>query len=217
MTTIAEEGLIAYYSNLFENHGLSPKSLGWTKGNQFVRYQQLTANLNLKDKSFLDVGCGFGDFISYLHHLGVENFKYTGIDIFEEFLIEGAKIHSGNNIEFIKGNFLTTKFKKKYDYVIASGTFNHRIEGCDQYEYLRQFLTKMFSHADKAISADLLSNKVDYSHEHNFNYCPSRVVEIGYSLSNRILLSNIYFPFEFSLTVFKDCRIEKQKSIFANL
>ena len=55
-----------YYLNLFNKYGESPKSLGWSKGKQFLRYDQLTRDCTLKNSSFLDVGCGFGDFASYL-------------------------------------------------------------------------------------------------------------------------------------------------------
>ena len=70
------ETLNKYYEKLYKKYGYSPKSLGWEKGKQFLRFHQLTCDFELKNASILDVGCGFGDFIKYLNLNKIKNFKF---------------------------------------------------------------------------------------------------------------------------------------------
>jgi len=49
------------YSSRFQKYGYSPKTLGWDKGKQDLRYQMLFREFSLEGKSILDIGCGFGD------------------------------------------------------------------------------------------------------------------------------------------------------------
>ena len=91
-----------YYKSLYNQYGYSPDALGWHKGNQFLRFYQLTNQWNLNNSSILDIGCGFGDFNKYLHANSILEYNYLGIDILEEFILEARKQHFQNNIEFKK-------------------------------------------------------------------------------------------------------------------
>ena len=203
-----------YYKSLYKKHGYSPDALGWHKGNQFLRFYQLTNQWDLNNSSILDIGCGFGDFNKYLQANSISEYNYLGIDILDEFITEAAKQHSHNNIEFIKGAFLTTDFDKKVDFSIASGTFNVKIEGADCYDYIYENMKKMLELSNKAIAIDLLTDRVDYSHDHNFNYNPMKILEMAYSLSKRVLLNNSCFPFEFAIIIFKDDDFQKDTMHF---
>ena len=203
-----------YYKSLYNKHGYSPDALGWHKGNQFLRFYQLTNQWDLNNSSILDIGCGFGDFNKYLQANSILEYNYLGIDILEEFILEARSQHFQNNIEFIKGEFLTTDINKKVDFSIASGTFNVKIEGVDCNDYIFANMKKMFEISNKAIAIDLLTDRVDYSHEHNFNYNPMKILEMAYSLSKRVLLNNSYFPFEFAIIIFKDDDFKKDTMHF---
>ena len=206
--------LMKYYEELYKKHGNSPKSLGWDKGKQFLRFHQLTSDFDLNNSSFLDVGCGFGDFVKYLNYNKINDFKYTGVDMMTEFINEAKKLHSSENIQFVNSNFLELDIAHMFDYGIASGTFNVEIEGLDGYANIENNLTKMFKHCSKAVSIDLLSNRVDYTHTHNFNSDPIKILEIAYGLSKSVVLKNNYFPFEFSITIFKDDSFRKETTIY---
>jgi SAM-dependent methyltransferase len=203
-----------YYKSLYKKFGYSPDALGWSKGNQFLRFYQLTNQWDLNNSSILDIGCGFGDFNKYLDANRISEYNYLGIDILEEFILEARKQYLQNNIEFIEGEFLTTDFDKKVDFSIASGTFNVKIKGVDCYDYIYANMKKMLELSNKAIAIDLLTDRVDYSHEHNFNYNPMKILEMAYSLSKRVLLNNSCFPFEFAIIIFKDDDFQKDTMHF---
>jgi SAM-dependent methyltransferase len=205
------------YKKLYNNHGYSPKSLGCSKGKQFLRFHQLTTDWDMNGVSILDVGCGFGDFIKYLDFQGIANYSYTGIDIMEEFIAEGRKRYSADNVSFLHGDFLDHDFEDNYDYAIASGTFNLKMDGVDGYDYIYKNMTKMFALSTRAVSIDFISNKVDYAHGHNFNSSPEKILSMAYTLSRNVLLKNTYFPFEFSITIYKDDSFRKETTIFTEV
>lgn len=213
----ANDEIIGAYQKLYHQHGYSPKSLGWDKGKQFLRFHQLTSDWDLSGASILDVGCGFGDFIKYLRFLNTSDYSYNGIDMVGEFISEGKKLYSDENISLIQEDFLAYKFNDTFDYAIASGTFNLKIKGVNGYEYIYKNMKKMFELSSKAISIDFISDKVDLSYEHNFNSSPERILSMAYSLSRNVILKNSYFPFEFSITIYKNDSFKKETTIFTEV
>ncbi len=216
MSTENEE-IISSYRKLYQHHGYSPKSLGWDKGKQFLRFHQLTSDWDLNGARILDVGCGFGDFIKYLRFLKTSGYIYTGIDMVDEFISEGKKHYSSENISLIQGDFLACEPSNTFDYAIASGTFNLKIEGLDGYEYIYKNMKKMFELSTTAISIDFISDKVDFLHEHNFNSSPEKILSMAYTLSKNVILKNNYFPFEFSVTIYKNDSFRKETTIFTEV
>lgn len=205
---------ITLYQKLFNEHGYSPKSLGCSKGKQFLRYHQLTCDWNLDDANLLDVGCGFGDFNKYLKLLNICNYNYTGIDIMDDFIFEGKKRYSQNNVDFIIGDFINLELEDKFDYAFASGTFNLKLEGIDGYDYIYKNMKKMFDLSTKAIALDFLSDRVDYKYDYNFNSSPLKILEMAYSLSKNVILKSNYFPFEFAVIINKNDDFKTDKTVF---
>lgn len=209
--------MIDSYRQLFKQHGYSPKSLGWDKGKQFLRFHQLTSDWDLQQSSVLDVGCGFGDFNKYLQLLKIDNYSYLGIDVVEDFIIEAKKHYSDKKIEFVHLDFMDLKSEQRFDYAIASGTFNHKIDGVDGYDMIYENMRKMLEYSNRAISIDFISDKVDYRHEHNFNSSPEKILTMAYGFSRNVILKNNYFPFEFSITIYKDDSFRKESTIFSEI
>jgi SAM-dependent methyltransferase len=192
------------YEELYDLYGFSPKSLGWTKGKQEIRFLQLTRNLNLSGKRILDVGCGFGDFAGFLIKNSVKDFQYWGIDLVPQFISNAKNTYSDSNIHFINDDFLKHSFNQSFDYVISSGAFNLDLKNLDGYAYISEILRKMYGLSEVAVAADFLSNRVDYRYKHNFNSDPMKILEMAYALSKRVNLLNDCFPFEFCVEIYKD-------------
>ena len=206
--------IIKSYQDLFSQFGYSPKSLGWNKGKQFLRFHQLTADFNLGNSSILDVGCGFGDLVQYLNAIGIDEFEYVGVDFVEEFVAEARLRNVSEKSVFVHEDFKCFNPERTFDYVLASGTFNHFIEGVDKYSFLESNIKQMLKFCTGAVSFDLLSDKVDFSYDHNFNYCPLKVLEIAYGFSRNVVLKNNYFPFEFGITILKNDSFSKETTTF---
>lgn len=207
-----KERLISEYSERYKLYGYSPKTLGWDKGKQDVRFSILTAPFQVNGKKVLDIGCGFGDLNNYLRKEEYM-YSYCGIDIVDQLLSEAKKNHPQHT--FILGNFLEYEFEETFDFAIASGIFNHKFEGdMNNYEFIEKCIKKALGLVKEGIAFDFLSDKVDYTYELSFYSSPSVILDIAYQFSRNIILRNDYMPFEFSLFVFKDDSFDTYDTMF---
>lgn len=208
------EEVVNRYSQRYKEFGHSPKTLGWDKGKQDLRYHILFEEFDIENKSILDIGCGFGDSNILLKHRA-KNYNYLGIDIVKDLIDEANKIYKDEeHIEFILDDFLSSKIDKDIDIVVSSGVFNFKLNDGDNYDFIYSFMEKAYSLANEGIAFDFLSDKVDFQYEHTFHSDPSKILNMGYSLSKNVILKNHYMPFEFALILFKDNKFSKEDTIF---
>ncbi|RXK13599.1 hypothetical protein CP965_07315 [Halarcobacter mediterraneus] len=202
------------YSTRFVKYGYSPKTLGWDKGKQDLRYHILLEDYNLENKSILDIGCGFAD-ANILLKKKVENYTYLGVDIVKELIETATEIYKDDShIDFILGDFLNLNLNKKFDIVIASGIFNFKLTNEDNYDFINSFMKKAYNLSKEGISFDFLSDKVDFQYKNTFHSSPSKILDMAYQFSKNVSLKNNYMPFEFAITIFKDESFEKKDTIF---
>ena len=214
-----KDRLVLDYRRRFAEYGYSPKTLGWDKGKQNIRFSILTSQWDLEGKSILDVGCGFGDLNRYIRkNGGVEFYEYTGVDIVEELILEAKIQNPGNGnakISYICGDFLKMPIERSFDYVISSGVFNRRYFGeLDNYSFIEKCIDKSFDLCKEGIAFDFLSDKVDYQYKHTFHSSPERILSYSYGKSRNIILRNDYMPFEFSVFIFKDDSFKSSNTVF---
>lgn len=82
---------IKRYSLDFEKYGYDSKTMAMPSDRRTIRYEELIKNFTFyknKDEQFtlFDAGCGFGDLVKYLDHIGCSRYKYIGVDVVDEFL-----------------------------------------------------------------------------------------------------------------------------------
>ena len=200
-----------FFNSNYEKYGYSVKSLAWIKGKQNIRFSALTRFFNLNAPfPILDIGCGFGDINKYFTEKKITNYTYHGIDLVEGMIATANEIYvNQSNISFSCGDFLTSlPDNQKYDYIIASGIFNFQMKDIDNYTNVEETLKKALSlcNSGGAVSFDFQSNKADYFADNGVSFynSPEKILSIAYKYSRNVILNNLYMPFEFSLTVFKD-------------
>lgn len=220
----ADMGLVYdFFDQNYKKYGYSPKSLGWNKGKQNIRFEQLTKFFGLENRageriSIFDIGCGFGDLNKYLSRKNFINYKYTGCDIVGGFIETANKEYKDNeDIDFLYGDFLNLEILEKYDLVIASGIFNLKMPEKGNYQNISDVMGKALDicKEDGGIAFDFQSDKVDFcGGDVAFHNSPEKVLEIAYKFSRNIILDNSYMPFEFALTVFKNDSFQKETTTF---
>jgi SAM-dependent methyltransferase len=102
----------------------------WFNNPNLPLFEKLAGIIN-KDKpdgSVIDLGCGNGDFLKYLHRSN-SRLSLTGIDLVANKEAEG--------IRFISGDILTTNLKQQYDVVVCLAVIEHFID-------LRPFMKKVY-------------------------------------------------------------------------
>ncbi len=214
MSKFDYENIKRFYSERYRLHGYSPKSLGWDKGKQQVRFDVLTSNYDFAGKKVLDIGCGFGDLATFLEKK-YSDFTYHGVDLSNEFVTKACEFHQGKiGRTFEAIDILSLNNETKYDYAIASGTFNLALPNCDNYQFLEQVIEKTLDVCRDGFAFDFLSDKVDYQLKDTFHYAPEKVLEIAYKYSRNIVLRNDYMPFEFALILSKNDSFSAEDTLF---
>jgi len=196
MNSKDKENYIKRYNKRYKEHGYSSLSLGWGEhGKQNIRFEVLY-NIGIKrDSSILDVGCGFGDFYTFLKEKGWHG-NYLGIDIVDNLLHEAKKQNNDINVKNI--DILNSNFIQKYDYVVCSGIFGAKFKHEDNYIYIERVLSKMYQLSNKGVVADFISTHVDFQAELNFHADPCEIIKITKNITNRVVIRHDYLPFEFA-------------------
>jgi SAM-dependent methyltransferase len=214
LSEVDRRAIIERYSQRFAKYGHSPKALGWDKGKQDIRFHVLLSAFDLRGRSVLDIGCGFGDAVPLIRERSGDDFTYHGIDVVDDLLAVARELHAAPNVTFETADFLAADLPDTYDVVIASGIFNHVLTDMDGDAFSETVLQRAYAVCTEGVAFDFLSDKVDFRTEHNHYSSPERVLALAYSHSRNVVLRNDYMPFEFSLFVFKDDGFDSSDTLF---
>jgi len=189
-----------FHKKLYKEHGNNIKSLDWSEESQWKRFEVLASIGKWNNKTVLDVGCGFGDFLSCLYtQEGLFQPKnYVGIDVMNEF-VEAAKK------KYPFGEFRNTDIidiNDNFDYVIASGIFY--LPSNDWVERTSNILQKMFNLCNIGIGANFLSALSPNQKDGRYYADPSYVlVNTMNFISKKVILRHDYLPNDFTVFVYK--------------
>lgn len=185
----------------FYNDRCNKSSKSWDAGHWMSRDSQQNnfslllqiANI-LPKETALDVGCGQGDFYQNCSLKGID---YEGIDVSSQMVKKAAQ-------RFPKAKFAVCDLKKiqgSWDWVFASGTFNH--EGQDIHEAIR----KMYSVAKKGVGITVLSKHDPFTLAHPCSYLqnhdPVKVIETAFSLTRFVNMNHTALDWGFVLFMYK--------------
>tara|TARA_B110000483_G_C18147783_1_gene524186 strand:- start:287 stop:895 length:609 start_codon:yes stop_codon:yes gene_type:complete len=193
-----------YYTDKVIAHGATSEGVDWnSKESHFLRFEQLSKVLP-EDLNFslMDYGCGFGFLIEFL----VENnfkFNYSGYDISEEMIIKAKSIYSSKNISF------DSKLNaNKYEYTIANGVFNVKLDSTDQswQKYIEETLNKINEISEKGFSFNILTSYSDEEYKKDYLYYADSLYFFDFckrNFSKNVALLHDYELYEFTIIVKK--------------
>jgi SAM-dependent methyltransferase len=203
---------IERYETNYDRYGYDPKTLGWSKGRQEIRFHVLTSIGDVDNKSILDLGCGFADLYDFLNKRGWQG-KYTGLDIVPKLVEVARERHPGLDIRVL--DILEKDIDEKFDYIFASGIFNAKLSGENNKLYIKKMMKRMFEMADIGVSVDFMSSYVDYRRGETYHTEPEVIFKMCKKLSKRVILRHDYMPYEFTVYVYKEDSINEKKNIFS--
>jgi len=153
------------YLRLLHGQDDPSRQVGWMDPlQQFVAFEVLAAVGNLYGSpapSILDVGCGLGDFLSYLRTHSFIG-RYTGVDLLPE-LIEIARTRrlGGDETSVIAASFIAGDILDPdlvltpHDYVVASGLFDYCTP--DSAERLPRVVHRLFDLCRRGLAWNVLN------------------------------------------------------------
>ena len=191
-----------YYTEKIKQFGIDSKGVDWNnKESQFLRFEQLTKIITKNTFSILDYGCGYGSLIELLKKK-YKSFNYLGFDISDEMIVNAKKLYP--NYEF------TTHLKDGlcFDYVIASGIFNVKLDTPDEMwlDYIMNVITQMNSLSRCGFAFNILTSYSDKEFMKDYLYYADPCFFFDYckkNFSRNVALLHDYDLYEFTILIRK--------------
>ena len=150
-----------YYTAKLELHGPCPQGVDWnSEKSQLLRFEQLCRVIPAGTRlgSLLDYGCGYGALLPYLsaQHPGLQ---YTGFDIAPAMIAAARKLYPTASAQW-RGSLET---EEQFDYVVASGIFNVKMERSDSewQAYILDTINELNRRARRGFSFNILTSYSD--------------------------------------------------------
>lgn len=208
------EQMVERYSTRYSKMGYDVKTLGWgSLDQQQYRFSQALKDINLDNKTLLDIGCGFGDLLAMCIANNNKLNKYIGWDINNDLITEATKIWKESKIEtsFEVSNISKTRLTSPIaDIGIMLGVLNLNLNGeIDNYEYSKLLIKNAFTTVSELLIIDFLSSKISNEYDPEnfiFYHDPAIMLDFAFELSPNVLLKHNYSPIpqkEFTLYIYK--------------
>ncbi|MDR5637915.1 class I SAM-dependent methyltransferase [Thermosynechococcus sp. JY1334] len=187
------------YSTRYKTHGYSPLSLGWdSRDHQITRFEKVTKIANLNGKQVLDIGCGFGDFLSFLDNRLISYSYYIGWDTVDYFIAEAKSRHSNSKSRFEVCDIITLPINSQpiADVSIMLGLLNWNLGSKEKnIQFTKFMINKAFLLSRYMCIVDFLSSNLDpsYPPEANvFYHDPSEVIQLVSTHTQNFILAHDY-------------------------
>ena len=204
------QGIVRAYDRLLDSGADDARAVGWRNAeSQMAKFAQIALVFAGEAGPFTvyDVGCGLGNLYDFLRRTYPLS-QYAGCDIHPR-MIERARLkHPGIEIE--QRDVLRSPPPAKYDYVVASGTFNLRLNHSkSQWQaYVRKMLQTFFSLSRRGISAGFLSSFAAQKERSEYHADPSELLRFAQRrLSPLAEVRHSASPGSFALLVYHSPRV----------
>ncbi|MDX8395797.1 MAG: class I SAM-dependent methyltransferase [Mariprofundaceae bacterium] len=198
MNAAQRNRLIARHQKSVGNYGYAPEALFWgSRGEQKVRFKALAEIGISTGDSLLDVGCGFGDFYSWLSGTNT-TVDYTGIDLSSDIVNEGSKVHS--ELRLLQGEIFDFDWPPQtFDWVFLSGTLNWSLG--DHGDYARRVIQRMFKLCRVGVAFNMLDsrNLEDLDIVDLYAYDPKEVLHFCKQITPHCQYRDDYYDHDFTI------------------
>ena len=186
------------YESAYERYGESPKSLHWVNyASQAIRFKYLVADLDIENKSILDVGCGMGDLLPFLY-AKADKFNYLGVDINKNFIEVAKKRYEGHS--FKVADVFTEKVSGRYDTVISSGVMNQNIP--NWLVVRKQMIKKLFELSSDVLAFNMAGSLKPIPPDPKIAYAEAgEILEFCQTLTPKVSLRSDYSSYDFTIVM----------------
>lgn len=200
------ENVNDYYTRKIKEFGVSPRGVDWnSEDSQVLRFEQICRIIDWSaPASLLDYGCGYGALLDHLKKVSGASVAYTGFDISEEMIEQAKKMHP------VPGAEWTVKVdeNKVYDYTVASGIFNVRLQTpeAEWEQYMLDTIHKMDKHSARGFSFNVLTSYSDREYMKDYLYYANPGFLLDYckkNFSKYVAVLHDYPLYEFTVLVRK--------------
>jgi hypothetical protein len=203
---IAGETLERYRSR-YQKFGFDARTLGWgsCEQQQYRFAQTLDGPLSFAQRSVIDVGCGFGDYLAFLRLVHKDLSSYEGWDVNPDLVAEATKRYTEDSCapRFEVRNLMDPAMNESCLLPVANigvmlGVLNFNLAGiADNYSYSEMAIKRAWALTDKGLVVDFLSSHRDSKYPPEswvFYHDPERMLSFALTLSKKVTLKHNYLP-----------------------
>jgi SAM-dependent methyltransferase len=188
-----------FYENLIQRYGHDPRACDYGHPeSQRTKFRVLSEAIPVKNRSVLDVGCGFADFACYLRER-FPGVRYCGIDLTSSMVTEARRLNPGIDVRV--NNILDAKFDTYFDLVTANGIFY--LLGEHAPAVMEKMIDRMYMLSSCAVAFNSLSAWAEDKESGEFYADPLRVVDYCRRLTPWVVLRHDYHPRDFTVYMYK--------------
>jgi SAM-dependent methyltransferase len=201
MLSSPPEETTRWYAEKVRRYGYDHRGLGFGRRvSQELRFEALLELGDFDGQRLLDVGCGFGDFLEFLHGRGIHP-VYTGLDACAPMIDRCIERFGAGAHRFVVADVLAHEPGEPYDYVVASGLFGFEAPGAR--ERIRPSLERMFAWCTRGVAANFLSARSPRPAADRVYVEPAAVLAMAFDLTPAVSLDHRYLPNDFTVHLHK--------------
>jgi len=192
---------VRFYESQVRRYGYGFRALGFgRRSSQDRRFAAAAAIGDLHGRRVLDMGCGFGDFLAWLHERGVRP-QYTGVDLGLPMVERCRQRFAGrDDARFVIGDALTWT-AEPFDYVVASGIFGYASP--DAQKRVQPTLKRLFAMSRVGLAVNFLSWHATTRNPTRLYLRPADVLDYALTLTPAVRLDHSYMPNDFTLSLYR--------------
>lgn len=208
---------IERYETRLRKHGFGEDALGWgKKGRQQLRFSVLASHWDLRGKTVLDLGAGFGDFFAFSRHLQLR--EYIGIDLTPGLVATGNEKYGMEQGFTLKlGSATDESLFQECDVTVISGLFNFRLNSGRNSEFISSVLGLAFKFSRLGVACNFVTDHVDFKDSLMHYQSPSEALDIAYRFTRNVTLQQDYMPFEYSIFLDHRDQFDPESAVFSHL
>jgi SAM-dependent methyltransferase len=209
--------VIERYEARLRKYGFGEEALGWgKKGRQQLRFSVLASHWDLRGKTVLDLGAGFGDFYEFSKQLHLR--EYVGIDLTPGLVAAGNKKYGSNQGFSLKlGSATDESLFEECDVTVISGLFNFRLNSGRNREFINTVLGLAYKYSSLGVACNFVTDRVDFKDPLMHYQSPSDVLDIAYGCTRNVTLRQDYMPFEYSVFLDRRDHFAPESAVFSHL
>jgi ubiquinone/menaquinone biosynthesis C-methylase UbiE len=196
------KSIIDIYNKMLIDGNNDSERVGWgSVDSQKNRFRILMEIGNLENKSILDIGCGLGTMLDYIHKRK-SILSYTGVDINSNMVKEAKQKHP--NAEFKSIDIIKDAHElgdKKFDYVFLSGALN--LNADNHRNSIKIMMNEMFALANKGVALNFLSVFADRLSPGEYYCNPIDILELALTITKKVTLRHDYMPHDFTVYLYR--------------
>lgn len=201
-------GITKHYEDCLDKFGDNHKGVDWPNEEDAVKRYKVMMDVIREqgdEISILDFGCGAGHLLEYIEKNGINNIKYSGLDLSEKFTELCRKKFPDR--EFITADILENSGEvPASDYVIMNGVFTEKRELSydEMFEYFKEMLRAIFPKVNKGLAFNVMSKIVDWERDDLFHLSFDAAGEfLASELSRNFVIRNDYGLYEYTVYLYK--------------